>query len=315
MKPRQIRISGALTLVAAITLLAGVSWAHVTFRPNQSFPAGGSADITMMVPTERAVGTVSVSLEVDISDRQKADARQEHSSKTHVRSSQARYAESQILSAENLASLFDVHLQQISNRTEIAAHQRTIQRLAGYVVPQRLRFRILHHEKPVVKARVTEVVQLAIDVRDQTGPCFARRSKCRHPVLTTGAPLCQVMKKHLLGEQGEIAGGRMCYKHCSVLSHPAIPQDFPQWLCPLNGKRLEDAAIGCETPDVESGFCRTIRELRRCLALCKRHCRSNPQRCDGQQHAERFQGSPGVMSYWHDLLLSDPLRSSCFIGY
>lgn len=64
MKPRQIRRSRALTLIAAITLLAGASWAHVTFLPNQSFPAGGPADITMMVPTERAVGTVSVSLEV-----------------------------------------------------------------------------------------------------------------------------------------------------------------------------------------------------------------------------------------------------------
>jgi len=63
MQPRQIGRFRALTLIAAITLLAAASWAHVTFRPNQPFPAGGSADITMMVPTERAVGTVSVSLE------------------------------------------------------------------------------------------------------------------------------------------------------------------------------------------------------------------------------------------------------------
>ena len=40
------------------------AWAHVTFKPNQPFEAGGSADITMVVPTERAVATVRVTLEL-----------------------------------------------------------------------------------------------------------------------------------------------------------------------------------------------------------------------------------------------------------
>jgi hypothetical protein len=61
---QQMKRMRALLLVFGAVLLGGVSWAHVTFRPNQAFPAGGSADITMMVPTERAVGTVSVSIEV-----------------------------------------------------------------------------------------------------------------------------------------------------------------------------------------------------------------------------------------------------------
>jgi len=63
MKRRHIRRSRVFTLIGTMTILACASWAHVTFRPNQPFQAGGSADITMMVPTERAVGTVSVSLE------------------------------------------------------------------------------------------------------------------------------------------------------------------------------------------------------------------------------------------------------------
>ncbi len=64
MNLHHIKTSRAVALTAVMALLASASWAHVTFRPNQPFPAGGSADITMIVPTERAVGTVSVSLEV-----------------------------------------------------------------------------------------------------------------------------------------------------------------------------------------------------------------------------------------------------------
>ena len=75
----------------------------------------------------------------------------------------------------------DIHLQQISHWAEITTHQRAVQRPASNVVPQRLRFRVLRHEEPIVEARVTEVVQLAIDVGDQTGPCVARRSKRRYP--------------------------------------------------------------------------------------------------------------------------------------
>ena len=54
----------ASILAAVIVLLSGAAWAHVTLRPTQPFPAGGAADITMRVPTERTVATVSVSLEV-----------------------------------------------------------------------------------------------------------------------------------------------------------------------------------------------------------------------------------------------------------
>lgn len=64
MSRQAIRSSRASIPIAVVVLLANAAWAHVTFRPNQPFPAGTSADITMMVPTERAVGTVSVSLEV-----------------------------------------------------------------------------------------------------------------------------------------------------------------------------------------------------------------------------------------------------------
>src|SRR5580658_8311683 len=58
------RISQFLMAGLGIAILASASWAHVTFRPNQPFEAGGSADITMMVPTERAVATVKVMLEL-----------------------------------------------------------------------------------------------------------------------------------------------------------------------------------------------------------------------------------------------------------
>jgi uncharacterized protein YcnI len=47
-----------------VAVFAGASWAHVTFRPNQPFQPGGSAEVTMVVPTERAVGTVRVTLEL-----------------------------------------------------------------------------------------------------------------------------------------------------------------------------------------------------------------------------------------------------------
>lgn len=45
-------------------LLASASWAHVTFRLNQTLRPGGSAEIGVVVPTERSVDTVRVSLEV-----------------------------------------------------------------------------------------------------------------------------------------------------------------------------------------------------------------------------------------------------------
>ena len=61
---QKIRTSQALMLVCGILVLASAGRAHVTFRPNQPLPVGGLADITVMVPTERAVGTVSVSIEV-----------------------------------------------------------------------------------------------------------------------------------------------------------------------------------------------------------------------------------------------------------
>ena len=53
-----------LALGAGIAILAGSSWAHVTFRPSQPIPPGGSAEISMVVPTERSVDTVSVALEL-----------------------------------------------------------------------------------------------------------------------------------------------------------------------------------------------------------------------------------------------------------
>ena len=54
------------TLVVGMgaALLASACWAHVTFRPNQPLRLGGSAEISMVVPTERSVDTVRVTLEV-----------------------------------------------------------------------------------------------------------------------------------------------------------------------------------------------------------------------------------------------------------
>jgi hypothetical protein len=58
------RISQVLAVGIGIATLAASSWAHVTFKPNEPFEAGGSAYITMVVPTERAVATVRVTLEL-----------------------------------------------------------------------------------------------------------------------------------------------------------------------------------------------------------------------------------------------------------
>ena len=59
-----LKVVRMLAVGGGIATLAGACWAHVTFKPNQPFEAGGSADITMVVPTERAVATVRVTLEL-----------------------------------------------------------------------------------------------------------------------------------------------------------------------------------------------------------------------------------------------------------
>jgi uncharacterized protein YcnI len=57
-------------LIAMFLLVAGMfvgpvpSWAHVTFRPNQPLRPKGSAEVLMVVPTERPVATIRVSIEV-----------------------------------------------------------------------------------------------------------------------------------------------------------------------------------------------------------------------------------------------------------
>ena len=47
-----------------LSLFPAFSGAHVTLRPNQPLRPGSFADFIMNVPSERASGTVSVSLEV-----------------------------------------------------------------------------------------------------------------------------------------------------------------------------------------------------------------------------------------------------------
>jgi uncharacterized protein YcnI len=64
MNAPSVKISQVFAIAFGIAILAASAWAHVTFRPNQPFEAGGSADITMVVPTERAVATIRVTLEM-----------------------------------------------------------------------------------------------------------------------------------------------------------------------------------------------------------------------------------------------------------
>ncbi len=64
MNAPSVKISQVVAIGFGIAILAASAWAHVTFRPNQPFEAGGSADLTMVVPTERAVATVRVTLEM-----------------------------------------------------------------------------------------------------------------------------------------------------------------------------------------------------------------------------------------------------------
>ena len=56
--------SRAWIVGAALALVASAAWAHVTLRPNQPLRPGGYAEISMVVPTERSVDTVRVTLEV-----------------------------------------------------------------------------------------------------------------------------------------------------------------------------------------------------------------------------------------------------------
>ena len=50
--------------LVGIALMAREAWPHVTLKPNQALQPGGFAEVTIMVPNERHVDTVSVSLEV-----------------------------------------------------------------------------------------------------------------------------------------------------------------------------------------------------------------------------------------------------------
>jgi len=71
-------------------------------------------------------------------------------------------------------------------------------RFTGNVVPQRVRFGVIQREQPIIQTRVGEVVQLAIDRRNQTGPAIAGGSKRRHPIFVTGSTLRDMVVDHLL---------------------------------------------------------------------------------------------------------------------
>ena len=89
-------------------------------------------------------------------------------------------------------------------------------RLARDVVPERLGFRVLHHEERVVDADVVEVVRPPVDGRDQTGPAVADRSKRRHPLLAALASLREVVMRHLVGQQGQGPRDRLGHQQSRV---------------------------------------------------------------------------------------------------
>src|SRR5262245_46779687 len=110
---------------------------------------------------------------------------------------------SQSASSDPSAALASRPSAEVRQRTERTADQRTVLGFALDVVPQRVTLAVLHHEKRVVETHVVEVVHLAVDRRDQTGPAVAERSKRGHPVFATGASLHDVVVRHLIHQQRE----------------------------------------------------------------------------------------------------------------
>jgi len=147
-------------------------------------------------------------------------------------------------------------VQQVRDRADGTPYERTVHGLASDVVPECLRFGILHHEKGIVDADVVEVVRLAVTRRDQTGPAVADYSKGGHPVLAAFAPLSQMVVCHLVGQQRQSAGGGFSHEEPRIRGDSPLTQRGAEWLGLPHVERFERAVVFGIEPG-EFAMCRS----------------------------------------------------------
>ena len=105
---------------------------------------------------------------------------------------------------------------------------RSVHSVAGYVIPKRSAFRILHDKKPIIESYSFKPVPGATNGRNQTGSTVTNHSKRRQPVLSTSDTLSYVMVGHLVTEQGDPASSSLDDKHHRVLTNLLLGKNLTQ---------------------------------------------------------------------------------------
>ena len=111
---------------------------------------------------------------------------------------------------------------------ELRTGERSVQRFAGNVVPERARLPIPHEEETVVQAAGLEMVQLAVHEGSQTDSRIARRSERHHPWLARHFALCDMVEHHFARDQGEPLASPLHHENGRVIVDHSLVERLAQ---------------------------------------------------------------------------------------
>ncbi len=100
--------------------------------------------------------------------------------------------------------------------------ERSVQRLPRHVIPVRAGLLVAEEEEPVVQSTQSEGVDLVIDAWDQTDPCVADDSEGHHPRLSLQLSLCDVVERHLFGQEGQTSAAAFKKQDAGLLGDPPV---------------------------------------------------------------------------------------------
>ncbi len=100
--------------------------------------------------------------------------------------------------------------------------ERTVDRLSGHVVPVRAGLLVAEKEESVVQSSQSEGADIVIDAWDQTDPCVADDSEGNHPRLSLQLSLCDVVERHLFGQEGQTSAAAFKKQDTGLLGDPPV---------------------------------------------------------------------------------------------
>ncbi len=100
--------------------------------------------------------------------------------------------------------------------------ERSIHRLPRHVIPVRAGLFVAEEEEPVVQSTHSEGANIVIDAWDQTDPCVADDSEGHHPGLSLQLSLCDVVVRHLFGQEGQASVAAFKKQDTGFLADPPV---------------------------------------------------------------------------------------------